>query len=160
VGVTVLVDIVFLLPFSAFSCMGSVSVRNISLYSKLNRLSNHPRLAATSCAPQASKQNKPQKAQFSLFPRGGRVCALHHLCCPTITNVTSFRFAPAPQRYLFFISICGIFRARLSAASISQLPLQRMAATRPKPTTLPFLESFLPSPSEKDSSPPRSRRSA
>jgi hypothetical protein len=101
VGVTVLVDIVFLLPFSAFSCTGSVSVRNISLYSKLNRLSNHLRFAASSCAAQASKQNKPQKAQFSLFPCGGRVCALHHSDCPTITNVTSLRFAPACSRYLF-----------------------------------------------------------
>jgi hypothetical protein len=117
VGVTVLVDIVFLLPFSAFSCTGSVSVRNISLYSKLNRLSNHLRLAATSCAAQASKQNKPQKAQFRLFPRGGRVCALHHSYCPAITNVTCFRFPPARQRYLFFISISPCLRPSAGPAS-------------------------------------------
>jgi hypothetical protein len=41
-GVIVLVDILFLVPFSVFSCAGSVSVLNISLYSKLSGLSNRP----------------------------------------------------------------------------------------------------------------------
>src|SRR6476469_3075840 len=137
VGFTVLVDIVFLLPFSAFSCMGSVSVRNISLYSKLNRLSNHLRFAATSCAAQASKQNKRKRLNLGYF----RVvvasvrCITHTaqllLTLPLLDSrrhgkdtCSSFRYRPPG-------AICG---TRFSAASISQRPLQKTEATRPIPT--------------------------
>src|SRR6185312_6502557 len=52
-GVTVLVDMLVLVPFSVFSCVGSVSVRNISLYSKLCRVSN--RITATTQAFSVAK---------------------------------------------------------------------------------------------------------
>ena len=133
VGVTVLVDIVFFYRF-----LPSL-VRGVSQCATFLYTPNSIDFPITSGSPKPLVPLRPankisRKTPLSLFSRGGRVCALHHSYCPTITNVTSLRFAPARQRYLLFISIspaCGHMRPRLNAASISQLPLQKTEATRP-----------------------------